>query len=373
VKLVQVATELSGLDLTKYTCFIFQRLQVAQACANYITTPDRTDGLETLDSQSVLMRAFESNSTEGSKLYLYAVMFPLDKLLHVMTWWSDTGVAVSSRFAEHVLANLSGLRDVPIDATSVLNHDETPHKVLRERITYLLERAPITVREKKVQPSDVYLSQSGMAAIYNIHQCLQRLAGSSERKSVMLGVCFYETRHVLKKYGPGFQFFPIGSKMDEIEQFIRDEKARGCPILSVWTECPSNPLLFTPDLPRLRRLADELHFALIVDDTVGGFCNVDVLPIADVVVTSLSKLFSGHADVLAGSFALNPSSRIYNDLKHIVDQDYVNDLYIGDARTLRHNSDDYLHRATVVNKNAKVLTDWLYKRTKVEQNSIKHV
>ncbi|KAF9766343.1 hypothetical protein IL306_001271 [Fusarium sp. DS 682] len=345
----------------------------AQECVNYITSPNRTDGLENLEHQSVSIRAFESTSADGNKLYLFSVMFPLEKLFQVMPWWSDTGVAVSSRFAEHVLANLPRLREVQIDTTPVLEQDATPHRVLRQRIAYLVERAPITVREKKVQPSDVYLFQSGMAAIYNIHQYLQSLAGNGERKSVMLGVCFYETRHVLKKYGPGLQFFPIGSKMDEIERFLRDEKARGCPVLSVWTECPSNPLLFTPDLPHLRRLSDELGFTLIVDDTVGGFCNVDVLPVADVIVTSLSKLFSGHADVLAGSIVLNPSSRIYDDLKQLIDREYVNDLYIEDARTLRHNSEDYLYRAAIVNKNAKMLTDWLYKRSKTEQTSIKHV
>ncbi|KAF4333862.1 plp-dependent transferase [Fusarium beomiforme] len=324
-------------------------------------------------AQSVSIRSFESSLADGSKLYMYAVMFPLEKLLQVMPWWSDTGVAVSSRFAEHVLANVCGLREVPVDTTGLIEQDGAPHRVLRERIAYLVERAPITVRKNKVQPSDVYLFQSGMAAIYNMHQYLQHVAGDSKRKSVMLRVCFYETRHVLNKYGPGLQFFPMGSKMDEIEQFLRDENARGSPVLSVWTECPSNPLLYTPDLPRLRRLSDELGFTLIVDDTVGGFCNVDVLPVADVIVTSLSKLFSGHADVLAGSIVLNPSSRIYNGLKQLINQEYVNDLYIDDARTLRHNSEDYLHRAAIVNKNAKMLTDWLYKRSKIEHSSIKHV
>ena len=51
---------------------------------------------------------------------------------------------------------------------------------------------------------------------------------------------------------------------------------------------------------RVRRLADQHDFLLVVDDTIGSFANVDVLDVADIVVTSLSKNFNGSADVLAG-------------------------------------------------------------------------
>lgn len=291
-----------------------------------------------------------------------------------MPWWSDTGVGISSRLAEHMLTNLAGLQEVPLATTPVLKGQlETPHRVLRERIAYLVERAPVTNREKKVQPSDVYLFQTGMAAIYNVHQHLQRLAKNSECKSVILGVSFYETRHILEKYGTGLEFFSKGTDVHALEQFLRQEKAQGRPVLSLWTEYPSNPLLFTSNLINLRRLADELGFVLVVDETIGGFCNVDMLPVADIMVTSLTKTFSGYADVMGGSVILNPSSKMYNDLKHHFDQEYVNDLYIGDARALRHNSEDYLHRSAIVNSNAKMLTDWLYKRSKDERSSIQNV
>jgi cystathionine gamma-synthase len=62
---------------------------------------------------------------------------------------------------------------------------------------------------------------------------------------------------------------------------------------AIWCECPSNPLLWTPDLQRIRRLADQYDLAVIVDDTIGSSANVDVSSAADVVVTSLTKSFSG--------------------------------------------------------------------------------
>ncbi|TLS22146.1 uncharacterized protein PpBr36_10098 [Pyricularia pennisetigena] len=366
--LVKLIITISGLDPTLHTCFVFPRLQVAQACQTYITRPDRPDGLEALEPSTTSIRAFEST---GTGLHMFAVTFPVDKLVHVMAWWSDTGMAVSSRFAEAVLADTKGLHEVALDAPPAHPSEVGPaHEVVRKRIARLMERAPITSRERTVQPSDVYLFQSGMAAIYNLHQWLHGLRGG---KSAIFGALFYETKHVVDKYGGGLEFFPGGVELDDLERFLEAERAEGRAVVSVWTEIPSNPLLVTPDLTRLRRLADEHGFVLVVDDTVGGVCNVDVLPVADVVITSLTKLFSGHADVMAGSAVLNPSSTKYSALKAEFERRYVNDLFAEDAKALRHNSEDYLHRAAVANRNAMVLTDWLHKRAKLGGSSIKHV
>lgn len=71
----------------------------------------------------------------------------------------------------------------------------------------------------------------------------------------------------------------------------------------MFTECPSNPLLATPDFRTLRALADQHDFLLVIDATIGNMCNVDVLPYADIVVHSLSKIFSGRGDVTGGRYA----------------------------------------------------------------------
>lgn len=72
------------------------------------------------------------------------------------------------------------------------------------------------------------------------------------------------------------------------------------PVLALFTEFPSNPLLRSANLPRLRALADQYDFLLVVDETVGNFVNVDVLPFADIVVSSLTKVFSGASNVMGG-------------------------------------------------------------------------
>jgi len=53
-------------------------------------------------------------------------------------------------------------------------------------------------------------------------------------------------------------------------------------------------------LETIRRLADVYDFAVIIDETIGNFVNVNVLPFADVVVSSLSKIFSGDSNVMGG-------------------------------------------------------------------------
>lgn len=69
---------------------------------------------------------------------------------------------------------------------------------------------------------------------------------------------------------------------------------------ALFAEIPSNPLLRTPDLHRLRALADKYDIPIILDATVDNFANLDVRGYADILVTSLSKLFSGAMNAMGG-------------------------------------------------------------------------
>lgn len=65
--------------------------------------------------------------------------------------------------------------------------------------------------------------------------------------------------------------------------------AGGGTVAGVFTEFPANPLLTSPDLGRLRVLADRHGFPVVVDDSIGTFCNVDLLQPggADLLASSL--------------------------------------------------------------------------------------
>ena len=95
----------------------------------------------------------------------------------------------------------------------------------------------------------------------------------------------------------------LDSSIDELESILEAEQTQNpheLPLLSLFTEFPSNPLLRSPDLARLRALADKYDFLVVIDDTIGNFVNVETLPFADIVVTSLTKLFSGDSNVMGG-------------------------------------------------------------------------
>ena len=131
-----------------------------------------------------------------------------------------------------------------------------------------------------------------------------------------------DTLKVLEKWGPGAHFFGHGTDadIDALERllassnFPRDLRSNGShqpsssSILALFCEFPSNPLLRSPNLKRLRALADEYNFLIVVDETVGSFVNVHVLPDVDMMATSLTKIFSGDTNVMGGGYV----STLYN-------------------------------------------------------------
>lgn len=96
----------------------------------------------------------------------------------------------------------------------------------------------------------------------------------------------------------------------------------------------------------------------MIDDTIGSFANIDVLPVADFVISSLTKSFSGYADVIAGSVVLNPLSTFYPEVKPVFTSSFHNELFTGDAEKLLANSEDYLARTVILNRNAATLATY---------------
>ena len=128
------------------------------------------------------------------------------------------------------------------------------------------------------------------------------------------------------------------------------------------TEFPSNPLLNCHDLQKLRSLADEFNFVLIVDDTIGNFANVNLLQsgIADVICTSLTKLFNGRGDAIGGSVIANECTAYGKRIRlHLQEFHSELELYESDASAILYNSQDFLERSSAINATAEKLADWL--------------
>ena len=119
----------------------------------------------------------------------------------------------------------------------------------------------------------------------------------------IFSIIYVDSYAFLGLSSPGYQIFSNDSGgIDDLEQFLKKNSRPGHPaILALFTDFPGNPNLRSADLPRLRALADLYHFPIIIDETVGHHLNVQVLPFADIVVGSLTKIFSGLANVLGGA------------------------------------------------------------------------
>ncbi|KAH7333352.1 pyridoxal phosphate-dependent transferase [Rhexocercosporidium sp. MPI-PUGE-AT-0058] len=345
---------------------LFSAPESATECKKYATSSARGD--DALAPEDITIKLLDIN------VRFYAVFYPITKMSIVAQFWINPGVGISSRLAEESLKHLDLLHEVTEDEPAPIVEISPADKILRERIAGLLERAPIAPRKAQVMAEDVYLFQTGMASIYTLHQFL---LSKYNAQSVLFGFAFHSTPHIFEDFGPGYKFLGLGTAEEllELEEYLKAEKKEGRKIQALWTEFPANPLITTPDLARLRELATEYDFILIVDDTVGSFCNIDLLGDdgADIVVSSLTKSFSGYADVMAASAVLNPSSAKYAGLKALFEEKYQNRFYSGDAETLEKNSRDYMARSAILNNNALSLVNYLQTQAEDPNSSVAKV
>lgn len=218
-----------------------------------------------------------------------------------------------------------------------------------------LDSEPSDARVAGLTEDHVYLFPTGMSSIFNMHQAL--LGCRRAMKSICFGFPYTDTLKVLQKWGPGVLFYPNASseELDDLQTRLES----GERFLSLFTEFPGNPLLKSPDLERIRSLADKYDFAIVIDESVGNFINVNVLPYADVVVSSLTKIFSGDSNVMGGSAVLNPHRKGYWNLRNALDSEYEDNYWAEDAVFLERNSRDFVSRIVRINAATEAITSQL--------------
>ena len=257
------------------------------------------------------------------------------------------------------------------------------------------ERSVSARKVSGVSEHDVFLFPSGMSSIYHAHQTLMLLQYMTQKgepvtkeacehalrtmpdpsfvgrhlpvgKSVCFGFPYTDTLKVLQKWGPGCHFFGRGTDDDltALEQLLESQPPHEPKIHALFCEFPSNPLLRSADLPRIRRLADKYDFCVVIDETVGNFVNVEVLPYADLVVSSLTKVFSGDCNVMSGSLVLNPQSKHADALRAVLSANYLDIFWMEDAIFLERNSRDFVARIARIDKNAEAVADYMYAQSR---------
>ncbi|EDQ91040.1 uncharacterized protein MONBRDRAFT_6768 [Monosiga brevicollis MX1] len=276
-----------------------------------------------------------------------AVVMPDTAAAAARTYWQHMGEIVSARLAQRVLGHLDGGRAWDPLPTSPAT-DPSHH--LRRHIAALSQQ----------DPDHIQLFSTGMGAVTACTRMLRRAAAGTNRaaaKAVVLGFPYVDTLKQLQHphLGPGAHFLP-GGDLDQLRALAARE-----PLLAIYVETPSNPLLRTVDMDALRAIADAAEVPVVVDDSIANYCNVDVLTpgLADVQVSSLTKSFSGRGNVMGGAMILNPRSAHFSVLQYHANCSPEPGLYRADAEALLHNSVNLEARTARTNASAERLADFL--------------
>ena len=235
--------------------------------------------------------------------------------------------------------------------------------------------SPLDALERRVAAltgedcTNTFLYPTGMAAMSAVHRLLKLASDWHEvpLRNVVFGFPYLDTLKLngRAELGGGVVFFGNGDDDDfaALERLLKTERIGG-----LFCEFPSNPLLRAPSLASLRRLADEHNFPIVADDSVAGFCNVDVLGEdgADILVSSLTKQFSGSNYAMGGSVVLNSNTKLAGQLHARIHRDYEPLLWRDDAAVLLSASADVEARNATSNDNTMALVDFLGQHELVE-------
>lgn len=362
------------------SCRPFPSVSIAQKCLDFVrkvTGPGSTAHLE------VERYSFGAKGEENDKLVvtIAAVLAAGDEFEIVREFWKLRGECVSSRLAESlhkyaVASSESQQAHEEVETKFYLDNKEGEYakKIIRQRIvdnhynpfgskSKIFDGGFVSFDPEK----DVYLVSSGMSSIFKAREVLtyweeKRASKLAAKQTEDLPLCetaavfgfpFKDTKVIMEKFGE-CQFFGVGNSEDlgKLEEFLSGGKNR---VLGAFIETPSNPMLNIPNLVRLRKLADKYEFFVIIDDTIGGL-NVDVLPYADIVCTSLTKLFNGCSNAMGGSILLNPKSSLYSTAREYLGNGGFEDLFwCEDATVLEVNSRDFEERTLLANQNTERL------------------
>ena len=303
------------------SCYVFPSAVVATRCVRF------------LSAKGWAARSIDPGGDSG----IQAVFFPEAAVADAKSFWQHYGIIVSSRQAEAFLAD----REKPEGGAAA-------RQSIRKRIAALTGEGA----------ESVWLFPSGMAALAQaLHVVQERRPGA---KSIQIGFPYVDVLKIQTVAGPGAHFVPDYS-LDTVAHLLEQES-----ICAIVCEFPGNPLLQGCSLSALGALAHQHDVPLIVDDTAATYVNVSPFPHADIIVSSLTKAFSGEGDVMAGGLVLNGDGPCAASLQEIMARSFEELLWDGDALVLEANSRDFESRVVQSNTTAEQLCDWLKQHTAVE-------
>lgn len=156
--------------------------------------------------------------------------------------------------------------------------------------------------------ADLFLANCGMSAIHAAFRAVNAVQAPRGRTVwIQLGWLYLDTIAILKKYTATADDYVYLRDVSDLDGLTRIFNAHGARIAGLIAEVPTNPLVQTPDLPAIAALCRKHGARLLVDPSMSSVFSLDVLPHADVIVSSLTKYTASEGDLTAGLVAVNPS------------------------------------------------------------------
>lgn len=146
----------------------------------------------------------------------------------------------------------------------------------------------------------------------------------------------------------------------------------------IWIETPSNPLLKTIDIEKLKQNTNNQDLIIVCDNTFASPYNQQPINLgADAVIHSSTKYLGGHSDVIGGGLIINNNPELAEKIKYIqnavgsVPSPFDCYLLIRSIKTLavrmdRHNS-NALELAKYLSKHKKI-NNVFYPGLETDQN-----
>jgi hypothetical protein len=215
----------------------------------------------------------------GTPVRLYAVAWPLANGPGAIGIWQDFGVGISTRLAASLLpaAEKGEVSIVWQGGADGVQNGEVPgweglplgegHAGLRRRVAELVNHGAGAAEDEgkgKVGEEDVWLYPTGMAAVWRLHRALLGVRGR-EGKVVVIGSVFHNSFHLFEESEGGFKHFGQADGesgvMEELEKWLEGEREAGRKVAYVFVEFPSNPILVSADLRRLKEVVSSLLYS----------------------------------------------------------------------------------------------------------------
>lgn len=213
----------------------------------------------------------------------------------------------------------------------------------------------------------ILLANSGMNAIYATFQAINQIQAPRGRNSwIRLGWLYADTMHILDKLSSEASSNKDLHNVFDLDQLELLLAANPESFAGIITETPTNPLIQSMDIYRIRKLATKYGVILVLDPTVLSPANVDVSPYADIIVNSLTKYAANEGDVIMGAVSV---------MEHCPEQDAIRENiakfadypYERNQQRLAHQIEGYLPHVETINNSTVQVVEYLNNHPKIEK------